>query len=114
MSDKEPTPYAEITGRIIALEQSNAGLKAIVSYLEGKQASQGVPEITISHDQLADGTWRYKTSVTIIPENPEALIETLAWADEVARAEASRRESVDQAEGRTFSRARAPKALGSN
>ena len=67
--------------------------------------SEDMPEVIISHDQLADGRWRYKTSVTLYNATPEAMAQALQWADDVGRAEAERRAHVDAASGRIFGKA---------
>lgn len=69
------------------------------------QSFSVTPEVTISHDQLANGRWRYKTSVTmameIDPDAPEGLVpasvaRALATADQLAREEAARRTGQDE------------------
>lgn len=56
---------------------------------------QAVPEVTISHDQLANGRWRYKTSVTMPLANAQEVREALRLADQIAREEAARRMRED-------------------
>jgi hypothetical protein len=103
--------YTELVARISRLE-ATIQLADLSATATGRGTSSGdpdAPEVTVSHDQLADGTWRYKTSVTLKPQSTEALAATLAWADGVARDEAERREQLDTASGRIFSKPRMPK-----
>jgi hypothetical protein len=111
--DYQPVPYSEVMARLARLE-SDLDLKGkLISAYQELAERSSTPEVTVSHDQLADGTWRYKTSVTLKPESLEALPESLAWVDAVARREAERREAQDQSEGRVFSKPRAPRGIGS-
>jgi hypothetical protein len=62
-----------------------------------KESFEDVPEVTISHDQLANGRWRYKTSVTM-RGTPDEVAKALELADTLARQEAARRTELDQSE----------------
>lgn len=76
--------------------------------LEYIELPEYVPEVTISHDRLATGAWRYKTSVTMpMPLPPEGapagsvprdVVRALQLADHMAREESQRRVMEDGAE----------------
>lgn len=93
---------ASLTSALAQLTQSTE----VTSTVE-LQSSDDTPEVTISHDQLANGRWRYKTSVTmameIDPDMPEGMVpravaKALETADQLARNEVHRRTMRDSQE----------------
>lgn len=78
---------AELRVLLATLTQS---AEPMVGYLE---SAEPVPEVTISHDMLANGTWRYKTSVTMSLnlDDPRQVVEALARVDQLAKVESQRR-----------------------
>lgn len=94
---QEPGPYAELVARVSAIEDASDVLRRVQGSLEVLIDRQTTPQLTVRHWLSDDGKhWLYETTVSLKPESLEAMPNTLAWVDEMARAESRRREGVDR------------------
>lgn len=93
---RAPEPYAELVARVQAVEASNDLLRRVQSSLEVLVDHQTTPQLTVRHWRDEQGHWRYETTVSLKPESLEAMPNTLAWVDDMARTESARREGVDR------------------
>lgn len=82
-------------GRTVDALAASTGTVEVTAELEAVEAP---PEVTISHDMLANGTWRYKTSVTMALGDIAEVASALENADQLGRAEAQRRAEADRLE----------------
>lgn len=92
----EPGPYAELMARLVAAEHASDVLRRVQGSLEVLVDHQTTPQLTVRHWRDDQGKWRYETTVSLKPETAEAMPNTLAWVDEMARAERARREGKDR------------------
>jgi hypothetical protein len=102
-----PGPYTELAAEVNRLRESHEIARRVQASLETLIDRQTTPQLTVRQWREDDGTWHYETIVSLKPETAEALPATLRWVDDMARAEAKRREAADRTE-------QGSKALGSN
>jgi hypothetical protein len=80
--------------RFQELGETQDVLKRMMTALEHLLDVDTTPKVTVRHYQSPEG-WQYETTVMLRPETIASLPNTLAWVDETARAEASKRTAQD-------------------
>jgi hypothetical protein len=93
---KKHTVRLDTQATALGLLSEQLGAMAIGEATIELEAVEATPEVTISHDMLANGTWRYKTSLTMALGDYGEVASALENADQLARAEAQRRVQQDR------------------